>query len=85
MPQHKSCKKRMKTSEVERERNRALRSQMTKVIKNLRNCKTRAEADAIIGDVTGLIDRASRQNIIHKNKAARDKSRLMAFVKNLSA
>jgi ribosomal protein S20 len=57
---------------------------MNKAIKDLRNCKTRPEADAMIGDVFGVIDKASRHNIIHQNKAARDKSRLMAFISKIS-
>jgi len=74
----------MKTSAAERERNRALRSQMAKSIKTMRNCKTRVEADGMLKDVISIIDKASRKNVLNKKKAARDKSRLMAFVNNLS-
>ncbi len=84
MPQHKSCKKRMKTSADERERNRALRSQVGKSIKALRGCKTRAEAESMIKGVVSIIDKASRKKVINKQKAARDKSKLMTFVNGLS-
>lgn len=85
MPQHKSCKKRMKTSGEERERNRAMRSQVSKSIKALRECKTKAEAEGMIKDVISIIDKAARKNVVNKQKAARDKSRLMTFVNGLSS
>jgi len=84
LPQHKSCKKRMRTSAEERARNRALRSHMAKSIKTLENCSTKEEADKIINDVFSIIDKAAQKNVIHENKAARDKSKLMAFYHGLS-
>ena len=74
----------MKTSAEQRLRNRALRSNMKKAIKALKENSSRDEVDANIGNVLGLIDKAARKNIIHKNKAARDKSRLIAFRNRLS-
>lgn len=84
MPQHKSCKKRMRTSEDERIRNRALRSQMVKTIKAFKSITTRAEAESQFKEVISIIDRAALKNVIHKNKAARDKSNLYSFVSRLS-
>lgn len=84
MPHHKSCKKRMKTSVIDRERNRAVRSRMKRSVKALRDCKTRAEAETMVNDVMSVIDKAAQSNVIHKKKAARDKSRLMAMVGRLS-
>jgi small subunit ribosomal protein S20 len=74
----------MRTSEDERTRNRALRSQMTKALKNIRQFQTKAEVENHLRDVIAIIDRASQKNIIHKNKAARDKSKLMSFYNRLS-
>ena len=74
----------MKTSILARERNRAMRSQMKKSIKELRDCKTRAEAESMISNVMSFIDKAAQNNVIHKKKAARDKSRLMAMVSRIS-
>ena len=85
MPHHKSCKKRMKTSVVEKERNRAFRSTMKKSIREMKGCKSRGEADNMIKGVVSIIDKASRKRIIHKKKAARDKSRLMSVVNKLSS
>ena len=75
----------MKTSVQARERNRAVRSHMKSSIKALRGCQTRAEAETMIKDVMSVIDKAAHHNVIHKNKAARVKSRLVAMVGRLSS
>jgi len=74
----------MKTSQAQRMRNRSINSQMKKAIKELESSANRAEAENRLKDVVSIIDKASQKNIIHKNKAARDKSRLTNFVRNLS-
>jgi small subunit ribosomal protein S20 len=84
LPHHKSCKKRMKSSAAERERNRAVQSHMRKSIKALQNCKTRTEADNLLNDVVSTIDKVAKKRIIHKKKAARHKSKLASFVRGLS-
>jgi len=83
LPHHKSCKKRMKTSAIQRERNRVVRSNMKKSIKTLRSMQNRAEAEKKLNDVISFIDKASQYRVIHKNKAARDKSKLVSFVHSL--
>ena len=83
MPYHKSNKKRMKTSALERQRNRASRSDMKSVIKDLKGCKSRTEAEKMLRNAVSTIDKAAGKNLIHKNKAARDKSKLAAFVATL--
>jgi small subunit ribosomal protein S20 len=73
----------MKTSALARQRNRAARSDMKSIVKELKACKSRAEAEKIFRDAASTIDRAAGKNLIHKNKAARDKSKLAAFVASL--
>ncbi|MDO4912177.1 MAG: 30S ribosomal protein S20 [Lactobacillus sp.] len=83
MPQIKSAIKRVKTQSVRRERNSAQLSQMRTAVKNF---KLAAEAGA---DNTSdlqvaamrALDKAASKGLIHKNKAARDKSRLAKFAK----
>ncbi|SYZ74032.1 putative 30S ribosomal protein S20 [Candidatus Zixiibacteriota bacterium] len=83
MPRHKSCKKRMKTAAQSNIRNRAERSEMKKMVRDLKACKTKAEAQAKMNAVISIIDKSARRDIIHSNKAARDKSRLMALLSKL--
>ena len=74
----------MKTSHTERMRNRGLRSRMTKAIKDLRACTDPAEASSKLKDAISTIDKAAQHNIIHRNKAANDKSKLTLFTSNLA-
>ncbi|MCX6827966.1 MAG: 30S ribosomal protein S20 [candidate division Zixibacteria bacterium] len=83
MPKHKSSKKRMKTSAVANLQNRAEKSRMKKLVKELRECKTKEEAEQKLTHVISIIDKASRNKTIHKNKAARDKSRLVAQIRKM--
>ena len=74
----------MKTSQGERMRNRGLRSRMTRAIKDLRDCKNRADADGKLKEAISIIDKAAQHNIIHKNKAGHDKSKLTLFTSSLA-
>ena len=44
----------------------------------------KAAANAVLQKATSVIDRVADKNIIHKNKAARHKSRLTAAIKSLA-
>ncbi len=73
----------MKTSQAERMRNRGLRSRMTRAIKELRACTDHAEAGSKLKGAISIIDKAAQHNIIHKNKAGHDKSKLTLFTSSL--
>jgi small subunit ribosomal protein S20 len=83
LPNHKSCAKRMKTSEESRLRNRAFRSQLRQAIKEIRSETGREEAARKLKIAIPLIDRAAGKGLIHKRNAARNKSRLSHFVSKL--
>lgn len=84
MPNHKSCKKRMKTSERDRVKNRGLRSELRGVIKELRAEKSAKSAAEKLSEVTRELDRAAARGLIHKRNADRNKSRLTQFVNSLA-
>jgi len=73
----------MKTSAVANLQNRAEKSRMKKLVKELRECKTKEEAEQKLTHVISIIDKASRNKTIHKNKAALDKSRLVAQIRKM--
>jgi len=75
----------MKTSALQRQRNRALRSHMRGVIKDFKSITDKSKAQNQLNEVYSVIDKALKGGIIHQNKAARDKSRMTAFVQNLSS
>ena len=83
MPTHKSCAKRMKTSEKERLANRAYRSQLRAVIKAVRSETDKDKATKALHTATIVIDRAASKRIIPKKTADRNKSRLTLFVNRL--
>lgn len=84
MPSHKSCKKRMKTSEVARLRNRGYRTTLRHAVRELRNETNKDEALKQYKQVSILFDKAATYGLIHKKNAARNKSRLAKFVQTLA-
>ena len=82
----KSAKKRAKQTIVRNSRNNAQRSQLRtavkKVLKAL-DANDAAGAQAAFAVAQPILDRFSSRGLIHKNKAARHKSRLTARIKAL--
>ena len=80
----KSAQKRAKQTVVRNQRNTAQRSQLRtavkKVLKAL-DANDVAGAEAAFATAQPLLDRFSSRGLIHKNKAARHKSRLTARIK----
>jgi small subunit ribosomal protein S20 len=60
--------------------NRTQRSQLRTALKRVRSATGAAEAQAAYADAVKLLDRAGQKSIIHKNAAARQKSRLAKLV-----
>lgn len=84
MPHHKSCKKRVKTSDVERLRNRGYRTTLRHAVRDLRNETNKEEALKKYKEVSILFDKAASYGLLHRNNVARNKSRLAKFVKTLA-
>ena len=84
MPRIKSAKKRMRQSAAATARNRTQRSQLRSAIRKVRAAAQGEAAEAYAAAVT-LIDRAGRKNLIHRNAAARQKSRLAKLVNKAAA
>ena len=73
MPNIASAKKNMRKSRAATVRNRAQRSALRTALKRARTAG--ATSDEKLAAVS-LLDRAARKGLIHKNAAARHKSRL---------
>lgn len=76
MPRIKSAKKRMRQTKTRTARNKATRSELRTAIKKARGAASPAEATKAMKEAEQMIDRAGRKNIVHRNTAARTKSRL---------
>lgn len=82
----KSAKKRAKQTVVRNARNTAQRSRLRTAVKNVvkaLDANDVAGAQAAFAVAQPILDRFSARNLIHKNKAARHKSRLTARIKAL--
>lgn len=82
-----SAKKRARQAEVRREHNAAQRSRLRTFVKKVLlaiQSGDVAQAQAAFREAQPVIDSAVNKGLIHKNKAARHKSRLNAKVKALA-
>jgi small subunit ribosomal protein S20 len=83
MPNHKSAEKRVRQNEKRREINRGNRSRLRTGIKKLRAAMESGEAGSaqtLLPETVSLIDKAVQKGVLHRNAAARYKSRLTVRV-----
>ena len=83
MANHKSALKRIRANQVKRLRNRYQAKTTRTYIKRLRGTEDKAEAQELYKTVVSMIDKLAKKNIIHKNKAANNKSKLAKLVASL--
>lgn len=83
MANHKSAIKRIKVTASKRLRNRYQAKTTRNAIKRLRITATKAEATPLLASVISMLDRLAKKNVIHKNKASNNKSKLTKFVNGL--
>ena len=86
MPNIKSAKKRVKTDAVKKVNNKDQISSMRTAIKKTRKeikALNKEEATLCMKDAIKKIDKAVSSGLIHKNKAARDKAKLMTSVNEI--
>jgi small subunit ribosomal protein S20 len=85
---HASALKAHRQNLVNRERNRQLRSRLRTALKSLRASLTAGNATAAkdsFSSTVSLIDRMVTKGVIHRNAAARYKSRLTLQLRKLAA
>ena len=85
MANHKSAIKRIRRNEAARLRNRYQHKTTRNAIKKLRTTTDVAVAKELLPNVVSMIDKLTKRNIIHKNKAGNLKSSLMKHVNSLVA
>lgn len=80
MPNHKSAEKRMRQNEKRKQINRGNRTRVRNSIKKLREAISgeSKELGALLPQTVSTIDKAVQKGVLHKNTAARYKSRLTA-------
>ena len=83
MANHKSALKRIRRNESVRLRNRYQHKTTRNAIKKLRNEEDKKAAQEMLPGVLSMIDKLAKRNVIHSNKAANFKSKLMIRVAQL--
>jgi small subunit ribosomal protein S20 len=84
MAHHKSAQKRIRQNRKRRLHNKFYHKVTRTNIKKLRATKDPEIAAKYLPKVISMIDKLAKRNIIHKNKAANLKSKLMKYVNTLS-
>lgn len=82
----KSAKKRARQAVKRRNHNASMRSMVRTYLKKVTaaiEAKDKEAANAAYTDAVPVLDKMANKGIIHKNKAARHKSRLAAHIKAL--
>ena len=83
MANHKSALKRIRSNNKKRLLNRFQHKTTRNAIKKLRDITDKKEAEKLFPSIVSLIDKLSKRNIIHTNKAANLKSKLAKYVSSL--
>ncbi len=83
MANHKSALKRIRSNNKKRIRNRFQHKTTRNAIRDLKLLTKKKDAQKKLPTVISMIDKLSKTNIIHTNKAANLKSKLSKFVDSL--
>ncbi|MCX6181916.1 MAG: 30S ribosomal protein S20 [Bacteroidetes bacterium] len=77
MANHASSKKRIRSNEAKRDRNKYYHKTTRNALKKVRETSDKTEITESTPKVISMIDKLAKRNIISKNKAANLKSQLM--------
>ena len=88
MANTKSAKKRAAKAVLQREKNRTTRTRMRTAVKKVRLAAAGGDAqraEALLAEAIQIVDSTARKGVVHKNAAARTKSRLTRAVRKGAA
>ena len=88
MANHKSAIKKMRQDEVRRLRNKSYKTRFRNVVKDVEAALAagnKEQAEHAFREAVPIIDRVASKGVIHKNNAARKKSRLAKRINALDA
>ncbi|GAB1307758.1 30S ribosomal protein S20 [Urechidicola sp. KH5] len=80
MANHKSALKRIRSNRAKQLRNKYQHKTTRNAVRDLRATTNKSEAEALLPKVSAMLDKLSKNNIIHKNKAGNLKSKLAKHV-----
>lgn len=88
MANHKSALKKIRQDQMRYERNKGYKTRLRNVVKNVEAAVTEGDkehAEQALKEAVPIIDRVASKGVIHKNTAARKKSRLAKYVNTMGA
>jgi small subunit ribosomal protein S20 len=83
MANHKSALKAARQAEARREDNKYYARTMRNALKKMRTTTDKSEADKMLPELSAMLDKLAKKNIIHKNKASNLKSSATKHAQNL--
>jgi small subunit ribosomal protein S20 len=83
MAYHLSAKKRIRQTEIRREKNRYYAKTTRNAIKKLHSTTDKQDAITEAPKVMSMLDKLAKEKIIHKNKAANLKSKMARHINSL--
>ncbi|KQC34366.1 30S ribosomal protein S20 [Nonlabens sp. YIK11] len=83
MANHKSALKRIRRNEAARVRNKYQHKTTRNAIKKLKETEDKSAAEKLFVEVTSMIDKLAKKNVIHWNKASNLKSKLAKHVASI--
>ena len=83
MANHKSAKKRIRTSQRRQEINKRVDSQIKTVVKKALTATEKAEAEKLYKEAVSLLDKSTTKGKIHINTASRKKTALTKHLNSL--
>ena len=84
MANHKSSIKRIRQSESRKLENKYYAKTTRNAVKKLRNTTEKEAAVEQYSEVSSMLDKLAKKNVIHKNKASNLKSKLSHYINTLS-
>lgn len=84
MANHKSAEKRIRANETKRVRNRYQAKTTRTQMKKLTTTTKKDEAKMLFNEVSSMIDKLAKKNVIHWKKAANQKSKLAKRMNKLA-
>ena len=83
MANHKSAKKRIRTNEKKRVRNKITSTRIKSTMKKVLGAEKIEDAEKSYKEAVALLDKSATRGRIHRNNAARKKSQLTKHVNSL--
>ena len=84
MANHKSSEKRIRSTETKKTQNRYQAKTLRNAVKKLRSTTDKEEVVKSLTEVISHLDKLAKKSVIHKNKAANLKSKMMKKANTLA-